>query len=90
MEARVSDNVVKLVESSENAAHWGVKDMLETALRDDGLDRSYRKGLVILLDDQGGAYHVRCLNARLRCSEVTALCEYVKADHVRDMLGGGN
>lgn len=83
-------NVMSLVEKSDNSAHWGVKDALEHALKKYEQGMPHGKVMIVFLDDSGGKYNARTVNAKLKCSEVAALCEFVKADHILDMLGGEN
>jgi len=84
----MSDNVIKLAETTGDAKMWTPEQMLEYSLsevRSGGGREDVNKALVLFLTTTDGVYDVGCTQAGMSCSEMLALLEVAKAVLLKDM-----
>jgi hypothetical protein len=66
-----NDKVISLGDRSGDNTFISVKQMLEDALTDD--NSCYRKGMILLLNDEDGEYTTRFYASKISATEMIAL-----------------
>jgi hypothetical protein len=75
--------VVRLFDRTQSACHWGVKDVLQTAM--DDLTGEEKKAIVITLDDHDG-YKVSFTQAGMTAGQMIQLLEIAKMNIYNDFM----
>jgi len=84
----MSDNIIKLAETTGDAIMWTPEQMLEYSLREvqsGGEREEVNKAMVLFLTNTDGVYDVGCTQAGMSCSEMLSLLEVAKAILLKDM-----
>ena len=75
--------VVRLFDKTRSACHWGVKDVLQSAM--DNLTGDEKKVIVVTLDDHEG-YRVSFTQAGMTASQMIQLLEIAKMNIYNDFM----
>lgn len=79
------DNVEFLANKTDNNKYSTPSTMLMDAAKNDE-GAPYNKAVVLLLDDRDGYYKLNYLCSQMKCSEIIAACDIMKA-RMRKMMG---
>ncbi len=75
--------IIKLTEHDNRSSTWSIPDMLEHAKKVFEEDPSFKKAIVILLDDDGRYYTRDICAGFLKTTEVVALLDVEKDRQLR-------
>lgn len=79
------DNVEFMANKTDNNKYSTPSTMLMDAAKNDE-GAPYNKAVVLLLDDRDGHYKLNYLCSQMKCSEIIATCDIMKA-RMRKMMG---